>query len=118
MFSLITDTWQVWQEAHPVALDLLLFSVVALAGIGIGRISIFGVRPGIVGVLFAGLIVSHFGFRPDYHVAHFIKEFGLILFVFSLGLQMGAGFFASLRKEGLKLNLYAAAIIGLGACFS
>ncbi|MCL4162929.1 UNVERIFIED_CONTAM: hypothetical protein GTU68_012395, partial [Idotea baltica] len=115
MFPIITDSWQVWHDAHPVALDLLLLSVVALGGIGIGRISIFGVRPGIAGVLFAGLIASHFGFRPDHHVAHFIKEFGLILFVFSLGLQMGAGFFASLRKEGLKLNLYAAAIIGLGA---
>ena len=115
MFPVITDSWEIWREAHPVALDLLLLSVVALGGIGIGRISIGGVRAGVAGVLFAGLIASHFGFRPDPHVAHFIKEFGLILFVFSLGLQMGAGFFASLRKEGLKLNLYAVAIVGLGA---
>ncbi len=115
MLSMFADAWLVWREAHPVALDLLLLSVVALGGIGIGRISIRGVRPGVAGVLFAGLIISHFGFRPDPHVAHFIKEFGLILFVFSLGLQMGGGFFASLRKEGLKLNLYAAGIIGLGA---
>lgn len=109
------DAWQEWHELHPVALDLLLLSVVSLAGIGIGRISIGGVRVGIAGVLFSGLIAAHFGFHIDAHVAHFAKEFGLILFVFSLGLQMGAGFFASLRKEGLKLNLYAAGIILIGA---
>lgn len=115
MIPEMAETWQGWREGHPVALDLLLMSVVALVGIGIGRISIRGIRPGIAGVLFSGLIISHFGFRPDPHVAHFIKEFGLILFVFSLGLQMGGGFFASLRKVGLKLNLYAAGIIVLGA---
>ncbi|MDF1815570.1 MAG: putative transporter [Verrucomicrobiales bacterium] len=112
---MINNTWQDWHELFPVALDLLLLCVVALIGIGIGRISFGGVRLGIAGVLFSGLIAAHFGFRIDTHVAHFTKELGLILFVFSLGLQMGNGFFASLRKEGLKLNLYAVAIIGLGA---
>ncbi len=109
------QSWQAWHDTFPVALDLLLLSVVALGGIGLGRLSIGGLRLGVAGVLFSGLIASHFGFRPDHGVAHFIKEFGLMLFVFSLGLQMGPGFFASLRKEGLRLNLYAAAIIGGGA---
>ncbi|MCB1064683.1 MAG: putative transporter [Verrucomicrobiae bacterium] len=109
------NVWQIWHEAHPVALDLLLLSAVALTGIGLGRLSLGGVRLGVAGVLFSGLIASHFGFRPDHGVAHFIKEFGLMLFVFTLGLQMGPGFFASLRQEGLKLNLYATAIIGSGA---
>lgn len=109
------NQWEIWHEAQPVALDLLLLSVVALAGIGLGRMSIGGVRLGVAGVLFSGLIASHFGFRPDHEVAHFVKEFGLMLFVFALGLQMGPGFFASLRKEGLKLNAYAVGIIGGGA---
>lgn len=112
------EAWQEWHEVQPVALDLLLLSVVALGGIGLGRISIGGVRAGIAGVLFSGLIASHFGFRINEHVAHFAKEFGLILFVFSLGLQMGAGFFASLRKQGLRLNLYAAGIVLLGAAIT
>lgn len=109
------SSWETWHAAHPVALDLFLLSVVALVGIGLGRLSVAGIRLGVAGVLFSGLMASHFGFRPGHEVAHFAKEFGLMLFVFALGLQMGPGFFASLRKEGLRLNLYAVGIIGTGA---
>lgn len=80
---------------NSVACDLLILSLVILAGIGLGNIRFRGVKLGTAGVLFAGLAASHFGLRPETEVAHFLKEFGLVLFVFALGMQMGPGFFAS-----------------------
>ena len=105
------------QQLHldnPVACDLLIFSIVILGGIGLGNIRFRGVKLGTAGVLFAGLAVSHFGMRPNAEVAHFLKEFGLVLFVFALGMQMGPGFFASLRRQGRMLNAYAFALVFLG----
>ena len=95
------------QSSAPVAYDTALLSLTILLGIGLGNIRIAGIRLGVAGVMFAGLLLSHFGFQPETGVAHFLKEFGLVLFVFSLGVQMGPGFFASLRRDGLRLNLYA-----------
>lgn len=105
---------QLHQDA-PVACDLLIFSIVILGGIGLGNIRFRGVKLGTAGVLFVGLAVSHFGLRPETEVAHFLKEFGLVLFVFALGMQMGPGFFASLRRQGRMLNAYAALLVVLGA---
>ncbi len=102
-------------EAPSVAHDLLLISSVVLAGIGLGHVAIAGTRLGIAGVLFAGLLAAHLGWVPQVEVAHFLKDFGLVLFVFALGMQMGPGFFASLRNDGLRLNLYAAALVLGGA---
>jgi len=67
------------------------------------------------GVLFTGLAASHFGLRPETGVAHFLKDFGLVLFVFALGMQMGPGFFTSLRQHGRLLNAYAFALVVGGA---
>ncbi len=102
---------QTLNQTSPVAHDLLLLSAVILTGIGLGHIRIAGVRLGVAGVLFTGLLASHFRLLPSAEVAHFLKDFGLVLFVFALGMQMGPGFFASLRRDGLKLNLYAAALV-------
>jgi putative transport protein len=99
----------------PVACDLLIFSIVVLAGIGLGNIRVAGIRLGVAGVLFAGLAASHFGLRPEPGTAHFLKDFGLVLFVFALGMQMGPGFFASLRRQGRLLNGYAFALVAGGA---
>lgn len=102
-------------QSAPVAHDLLVFSIVVLAGIGLGNIRVAGIRLGVAGVLFAGLAASHFGLRPEAAVAHFLKDFGLVLFVFALGMQMGPGFFASLRRQGRVLNGYAFALVAGGA---
>ncbi len=102
------------REASPVAHDLLVLSLVVLAGIGIGNIRVAGVKLGVAGVLFAGLGAAHFGLRPEAEVAHFLKDFGLVLFVFALGMQMGPGFFASLRKQGRALNGYACLLVAGG----
>ncbi len=93
---------------------LIAFTVVAAAGLALARLKIRGVGVGVAGVLFAGLACGRLGLEVDPHVLEFVREFGLILFVFSIGLQLGPGFFASLRRTGLKLNLLAAANVLLG----
>ena len=74
-----------------------------------------GIGLGTAGVLFAGILVGHFGKAVDHHTLDFVKEFGLILFVFTIGLQLGPGFLAALQQQGVKLNMLAAAIVLLGA---
>ncbi len=78
-----------------------------------GKIKIFGVSLGVTFVLFAGILMGHFGFTADTHILHFIREFGLILFVFCIGLQVGPSFFSSFKKGGMTLNLLAVGIVVL-----
>jgi putative transport protein len=100
-----------YATANPVAYSILLISLVAVVGLGFASLKIRGVGVGVTGVLFAGLIFGHFGFHLEHHTLEFLREFGLILFVFTIGLQIGPGFFASLRDKGLVLNGLAAAIV-------
>ena len=81
----------------------------------LGSLKFRGIGLGTAGVLFAGIVVGHFGNPVDQHTLHFVKEFGLMLFVFTIGLQLGPGFGAALRDQGVKLNLLAATIVILGA---
>ena len=101
-----------------VALSTSLLALVAVLGLWIGNWRIYGVGLGIGGVLFGGIAVGHFvGYfcaQLDMHTLHFIQEFGLILFVYTIGIQVGPGFFASLRTSGLKLNMFAALLVLLG----
>lgn len=102
-----------------IAITISLLALVAVIGLWIGHWKIKGVGLGIGGVLFGGIIVAHFtnqyGVKLDSHTLHFIQEFGLILFVYTIGIQVGPGFFASLRKSGLKLNGLAILIVILGS---
>ena len=97
-----------------VAHTVIIFAFVIAAGISLGKIKIFGVSLGITLVLFVGIVVGHFGFHINHEILHFMKEFGLILFVYSIGLQVGPGFFSSFKKGGIKLNMLAAGIVFLG----
>ncbi len=98
-----------------IAMTVTLLALVAVLGLWIGHIKVRGVGLGIGGVLFGGIIVSHFmgqfGIKLDAHTLHFIQEFGLILFVYSIGIQVGPGFFSSLKESGLKLNGFAILIV-------
>lgn len=94
--------------------SILLLSVVIAAGIQMGKIKVFGISLGITWVLFVGILMGHFGLTMDSHVLHFFKEFGLILFVYSVGMQVGPGFFESFRQGGITLNLLACGIVFLG----
>ncbi|MGQ2090145.1 putative transporter [Ornithobacterium rhinotracheale] len=97
-----------------IAYTVLVYSIVIALGVFLGRLKFFGISFGIAFVLFAGIAVSHFGFTINPEILHFVKEFGLILFVYTIGLQVGPGFFASLEKEGLKLNFIS--IITIVTC--
>ncbi len=99
---------------HSVAQTVLIYSLAIALGIWLGRLKIFGVALGVTWVLFIGIIFSHFGLLINQETGHFLKEFGLILFVYSIGLQVGPGFFASLKKNALNNNLIAASIVVLG----
>lgn len=105
-------------HGQTIAHDILLLSVVAALGLALGRLKIKGIGLGIAGVLFSGLLLGHFGFRVSDPVLDFAREFGLILFVYTIGMQVGPGFFASLRKQGLQLNILAATIVLSGAAIT
>jgi len=98
-----------------VAHSVMLISLVIAVGTILGKVKIAGISLGATMVLFVGIIVGHFGLTLDHETLHFLREFGLILFVFSIGLQVGPGFFGSLKKEGLTLNMLATAVVFLGA---
>ncbi|MDR0902123.1 MAG: putative transporter [Opitutaceae bacterium] len=97
-----------------VARTIILLGIAGGAGIALGKIKVCNIGLGAAGVLFAGLALGHFKLTFDHHVLEFVREFGLILFVYTLGLQIGPGFFASLRSRGLILNVFAAANVLLG----
>ena len=101
-----------WDEG--IGHSILLLSFVIAAGIQLGKIKVFGVSLGITLVLFVGIILGHFGFTINHNVIHFFKEFGLILFVYSVGMQVGPGFFSSFKQGGITLNMLACGIVFLG----
>lgn len=99
---------------HSVAQTLLIYSFVIAVGVWLGRQKIASISLGVTFVLFIGIIAGHFGFQADPVMMKFIKDFGLILFIFSIGLQVGPTFFSSFKHDGKILNLYAIGVIALG----
>ena len=97
-----------------VAHSVLILALVIALGIALGKLKIGGIRLGVTWILFVGIAFSHFGMQLNEHLVHFVKEFGLILFVYSIGLQVGPSFFSSFKKGGVKLNMLATAIVFLG----
>ncbi|EOZ4190334.1 putative transporter [Escherichia coli] len=101
-----------------IALTVSILALVAVVGLFIGNVKFRGIGLGIGGVLFGGIIVGHFvsqaGMTLSSDMLHVIQEFGLILFVYTIGIQVGPGFFASLRVSGLRLNLFAVLIVIIG----
>lgn len=90
-----------------LASTILLYSFVIFAGIYLGKIKIFGVSLGVTFVLFVGILMGHLGYIANADVLHFLREFGLILFIFSIGMQVGPGFFSSFKEGGVKMNILA-----------
>jgi putative transport protein len=103
------------KQISPHAEPILVISITAILGLLIGSVKVRGIKLGVAGMLFSGLLLGHFGFSLDPHLLSFLKEFGLALFVFTVGLQLGPGFFNSLKKDGLKLNALAVTIVLSGA---
>src|SRR5690349_6844405 len=98
-------------RTNPVAHAVGLLALVCAAGMALGSIKYKGIGLGSAGVLFVGIVAAHFSQAIDKSMLNFVREFGLALFVFAIGLQLGPGFFASLRADGLKLNFLAAALV-------
>jgi len=102
----------IWNNS--VAHTIFLVGIVIALGVWLGKLKIGGISLGVTWVLFVGIIVSHFGMTIEPEILHFVKEFGLILFVYSIGLQVGPGFFSSFKKDGMRLNCLAASIVLIG----
>lgn len=96
-----------------LANTILLYSFVIFSGIYLGKIKIFGVSLGVTFVLFVGLLMGHIGYSVQTDTLHFLREFGLILFIFSIGMQVGPGFFSSFKEGGIRMNVLALTGIGL-----
>ncbi len=101
-----------------IAHTVLVLSIVITLGMLLSKIKIAGISIGVTWILFVGIVISHFGMRIDHNTLHFIKEFGLILFIFSIGLQVGPGFFSSFKQGGLRLLACAVSVVILGAAIT
>ena len=113
---------ELFTTTDSVAHIALLYAVVIAIGVYLGKIKVFGISLGVTFVLFAGIVAGHIGFTAPSNILTFIQDFGLILFVFMIGMQVGPGFFESFGKAGVKLNGLAATaillnIIVMFACY-
>lgn len=102
--SLFTDT-------NSIAHIVLLYAFVIAVGVLLGKIKFFGISLGVTFVLFMGIVCGHFGFTGNVHILNFLQDFGLILFVFCIGLQVGPSFFSSFKKGGISMNIVATGIV-------
>ena len=96
-----------------LAATIILYSFVIAVGVYLGKLKIGGVSLGVTFVLFVGIIMGHFGYEVNDQVLKFIREFGLIIFIFAIGLQVGPGFFSSFKEGGIRLNILAVSAIAL-----
>ena len=93
---------------------VIVLAVVSAVGVYLGRLKIFGISLGVTFVFFAGIVASHFGVRVNKDMLAFAQNFGLIIFIYTLGLQVGPGFFSSFKKGGIKLNMLSLGNVFLG----
>ena len=100
-------------DPNSIAHIVLLYTAVISIGIYLGKIKVFGISLGVTFVLFAGILAGHFGFTGTTSTLNFLQDFGLIIFVYCIGLQVGPGFFESFKKGGITLNLLACGIVAL-----
>lgn len=98
-------------DSDSIAHIVLLYSFVVACGVFLGKMKIFGVSLGVTFVLFVGILVGHWGFTGNREILNFIQDFGLILFVFCIGLQVGPSFFSSFKKGGISMNLIASGVV-------
>src|ERR1041384_507161 len=105
-------------KTQPIAHAVGELALVCVIGMALGSLKFRGIGLGTAGVLFAGILVGHFGEEIDHRTLDFVKEFGLILFVFTIGLQLGPGFFAALKEEGIRSNGLAGVVVLLGVALA
>ncbi|MGP1477525.1 MAG: putative transporter [Phocaeicola sp.] len=98
-------------DSSSIAHIVLLYSFVIAVGVLLGKIKFFGISLGVTFVLFTGIVCGHFGFTGDASILNFLQDFGLILFVYCIGLQVGPGFFSSFKEGGIAMNIVAGGIV-------
>lgn len=98
--------------------SIIIISLVSALGLQLGKLKLFNISLGITFVFFVGIFLGHFDLNLNEEMLHFAQNFGLILFIYALGLQVGPGFFSSLKKGGLRLNALALGVIFLGLVFT
>ena len=99
---------------HSALQAVVVLSLISAIGLGLGRVHFWGVSLGVTFVFFAGILAGHFGLSVDAQMLNYAESFGLVIFVYSLGLQVGPGFFSSFRKGGVTLNMLALGVVLLG----
>ena len=100
---------------EPTALQaIVVLSLISAIGLGLGKVHIWGVSLGVTFVFFAGILAGHFGLKIDAGMLNYAESFGLVIFVYALGLQVGPGFFSSFRSGGLTLNMLGVAVVLVG----
>lgn len=103
---------------HNVIQAVIVVTLISAIGLALGKITVYGVSLGVTFVFFAGIAAGHFGLSIDSQMLNYAESFGLIIFVYALGLQVGPGFFGSFRKGGITLNLLALAVIFVGTAMT
>ena len=104
---------------EPTALQaIVVLSLISAIGLGLGKVHIWGVSLGVTFVFFAGILAGHFGLKIDAGMLNYAESFGLILFVYALGLQVGPGFFNSFHSGGVRLNMLAIAVVLVGTAMA
>jgi len=99
---------------HTPLQAVVILSIITAVGLGLGKIHVFGISLGVTFVFFAGILAGHLGFSIDSNMLNYAESFGLVLFVYELGLQVGPGFFSSFRKGGVKLNMLSMGVVLIG----
>ena len=103
---------------HSALQAVVVLSIISAIGLGLGKIHIFGISLGVTFVFFVGILAGHLGITIDPQMLNYAESFGLVIFVYALGLQVGPGFFSSFRKGGVTLNLLATGVVVLGTLFA
>ncbi len=99
---------------HSALQAVVVISLIAAIGLGIGKLHLWGISLGVTSVFFTGILVGHFGLSVDAKMLAYAESFGLVIFIYSLGLQVGPGFFNSFHKGGVTLNALSMVLIGIG----
>lgn len=97
---------------------VVIISIIIAAGLGLGKLKVWGISLGVTFVFFVGILAGHLGFSINHEMLTYAQSFGLVIFVYALGIQVGPGFFGSLRKEGIEMNLMGLGVIGIGTALA
>lgn len=103
---------------HTALQAVVVVALICAAGMALGKVRIGGISLGVTFVFFVGILAGHFGLSVDEEMLEYAESFGLVLFVYSLGLQVGPGFFSSFHRGGVRLNLLGLGVIAIGTCMT